>query len=150
MRYPDGSRFAVMPSDDVYYAAPGVATVRWEPEGKLVLVEWEGWSNSTEFAALLEAEIRALIEHRGSRLLADCRRQRVLSPADQARDREWLPRAVAAGLKRFAIILPTSGLATTNIRDRLGGAAAGTIDIAYFQTVDEARTWLTGKTPRAV
>ena len=134
-----------MPADNVYFAAPGVATVRWDPEGQLVLVEWEGWSNSKEFAALLAAEIQALTEHHGSRLLADCRRQRVLSPADQARDKEWLPLAIAAGLKRFAIVLPTSGLATTNIRDRLGKEPGGALEISYFKTVEEARTWLTGK-----
>jgi hypothetical protein len=133
-----------MAVDNVYYAAPGVATVRWEPESELVLVVWEGWSNSKEFAALLAAEIEALTEHHGSRLLADCRRQRVLSPADQARDSEWLPRAIAAGLKRLAIVLPTSGLATMNIRDRLGKAPGTTLEIAYFDGVDEARTWLTG------
>jgi len=133
-----------MPADNIFYAAPGVATVRWEPQGKLVLVEWEGWSNSKEFAALLAAELQALTENHGSLLLADCRRQRVLSPADQARDKEWLPRAIAAGLRRFAIVLPTSGLATTNIKDRLGTAPGGTLAISYFDTVDEARTWLIG------
>jgi hypothetical protein len=133
-----------MPVDNIFYAAPGVATVRWEPEGKLVLVEWEGWSNSKEFAALLAAELQALTENHGSLLLADCRRQRVLSPADQARDKQWLPLAIAAGLRRFAVVLPTSGLATTNIRDRLGTAPGGTLDIAYFATVDEAGTWLIG------
>lgn len=139
-----------MPTDNVYYAAPGVATVRWEPQGKLVLVVWEGWSNSKEFAALLAAELKALTENHGSLLLADCRRQRVLSPADQARDKEWLPHAIAAGLRRFAIVLPTSGLATTNIRDRLGTAPGGILDIAYFDTVDDARTWLAGDRRPAV
>ena len=56
-----------MSSDNLYFAAPGVATVRWEPEGRLVLVEWEGWSNSTEFVALLAstdaAGARAVAEH---------------------------------------------------------------------------------------
>jgi SpoIIAA-like len=131
-----------MPADHVYFAVPGVATVRWEPEGELVVVEWEGWSDSDEFAALLAAEIRALTEHRGSRLLADCRRQKVLSPADQDKDRQWLPRAVAAGLKRFAIVVPASGLATTNIKDRLGAVPTTTLEIAYFDGVDEAKAWL--------
>jgi hypothetical protein len=134
----------VMAADHVYFAVPGVATVKWEPDGNLVLVEWEGWSDSEEFAALLEAEIRALTKHRGSRLLADCRRQKVLSPADQDKDRQWLPRALAAGLKRFAIVLPTSGLATTNLKDRLGTAPTGTLEIAYFDGVDEAKAWLAG------
>jgi hypothetical protein len=139
-----------MPADNLDFTAPGVAAVRWELEGKLVLVEWEGWSNSKEFAALLAAELQALTENHGSRLLADCRRQRVLSPADQARDKAWLPLAIADGLRRFAIFPPTSGLATTNIRDRLGTTPGSTFDIAYFSTVDEARTWLTGKPGPAV
>ena len=129
---------------DIYFAAPGVASVRWEPEGELVVTEWEGWSDSEEFAALLAAEIQALTKHRGTRLLADCRRQKVLSPGDQDKDRQWLPRAVAAGLKRFAIVLPASGLATTNIRDRLAPGPSTTLEIAYFNSVDEAKAWLAG------
>lgn len=133
------------PADsDVYFNAPGIASVRWDAHGKLVLVEWEGWADSAEFAALLDAEVRALSEHRASRLLADCRRQKVLHPDDQERaDKEWLPRALAAGLKRFAIVLPTSVLAAMNVQDRLGKVPSATLDTAYFEGVDQARTWLT-------
>ena len=135
----------MMPADrDVYFKTPGVASVRWDPTARLVLVEWEGWADSAEFAALLDAEVRALSEHRASRLLADCKRQKVLRPEDQERaDKEWLPRALAAGLKRFAIVLPTSVLAAMNLQDRLGRVPSTTIDIAYFDGVDEARAWLT-------
>ena len=135
-----------MKPDDggVYFDASGIASVRWDQSGKLVLVEWEGWADSAEFAALLDAEVRALTEHRGSRLLADCRRQKVLRPEDQDRaDKEWLPRAIAAGLKRFAIVLPTSVLAAMNVQGRLSKVPSSTLDIAYFEGVDEARTWLT-------
>ncbi len=130
-------------TDDVYFHAPGVASVRWDGEGQLVLVEWEGWANSTEFAALLDAEIHALRQHHGSRLLADCRRQKVLNPADQDRaNLDWLPRALAAGLKRIAVVLPSSGLAELNLKESLGKAPAGALDVAYFVTVEEAREWL--------
>ena len=129
---------------NVYFHVAGVATVRWEPTLELVQVDWEGWANSAEFVALLDAEVRALSEHRGSRLLADCRRQRFLSPIDQDKaDREWLPRALAAGLKRFAIVLPTSALAAMNLEDRLGKIPGTTLEIAYFEGLDEARTWIT-------
>jgi SpoIIAA-like len=129
---------------DVYFHVPGVASVRWDGTSQLVHVEWEGWANSAEFVALLDAEVRALIEHRGSRLLADCRRQRVLSPVDQdTADREWLPRVLAAGLKRFAIVLPTSALAAMNLEDRLGKIPGTTLEVAYFEGIAEARTWIT-------
>ena len=107
-------------------------------------VEWEGWADSKEFADLLDAEVRALRENGGSRMLADCRRQRVLSPIEQDRaDREWLPRALAAGLKRFAIVLPSSVLAAMNLQDRLGKIPVATLEVAYFGGVDEVRTWVT-------
>lgn len=100
-------------------------------------------ANSTEFAAILDAEVRALKDHGGSRLLADCRLQKVLSPADQDRaGREWLPRALATGLKRFAVVLPVSGLAGMNLRDRLKEVPTAKLDVGYFATVEQAREWL--------
>jgi hypothetical protein len=128
---------------DVYFYAQGVASVRWDPAGSTVLVEWEGWASSAEFMALLDAEVRALTEHSCTQLLADCRRQKVLSPADQEwGDREWLPRAVAAGLKRFAIVLPISVLATMNLQERLRKVPETVLRVGYFNTLEEARAWL--------
>lgn len=117
--------------------------MRWDDDAQIVLVEWDGWANSNEFAALLDAEIQALKEHRGSRLLADCRRQKVLNPKDQDRaNREWLPRALAEGLKRFAIVVPESVVADMNIRDSLDKASAPALEVGYFATLEEAREWL--------
>jgi hypothetical protein len=130
---------------DVYFKTPGVASVTWDQSAQLVMVKWEGWADSTEFKELLEAEILALQQHRGSRLLADCRQQKVINPADQERaNREWLPRALAAGLKRFAVVLPISGLAEMNIRDALGKVPDTALQVAYFATVEEGKAWLAG------
>jgi hypothetical protein len=129
----------------VFFDKPGVASVKWDEDGQFVLVEWQGWANPSEFAALLEAEIVALRKHKGSLMLADCRRQKGLSAADQVRANEvWLPRALAAGLKRFAVVLPSSGLAAANLKERLGRVRAGTLEVAYFPTPEEARAWLCG------
>jgi hypothetical protein len=128
---------------DVYFHAPGVASVRWDDTSSTVLVEWEGWASGPEFMDLLNAGLKALEDHRGSRWLADCRRQKVLNPVDQDRaDREWLPRATAAGLKRFAAVLPASVLATMNLKERLGKVPASVMKVGYFDTLEEARDWL--------
>ena len=97
--------------DHVYFAASGV--VRWEEPHGTVVVEWEGWANTAEFAGLLDAEIAALKAHSGSRMLADCRRQRVLN-----------------GLSPEMVL-----------RQRLDSAKQA-IRIRYFASVDEAREWL--------
>jgi len=128
---------------DVYFDLPGVASVRWDEDGRFVHVEWRGWANPSEFSDLLDAEIVALREHRGTRMLADCRRQKGLSAADQDRaDKVWLPRALALGLKRFAVVVPSSGLAAGNLKERLGKVRAGALEVAYFATPDEARGWI--------
>lgn len=130
-------------SDETYFSVPGVASVRWDEPSSTVMVEWDGWANSAEFTALLDAEVKALREHGGSRLLADCRRQRVLNPADQERaDREWVPQVLEAGLRRFAIVLPVSDVAAAHLRERLGKVPQTAMQIDYFGSVEEAREWL--------
>lgn len=127
--------------DDVYFTVPGIATVRWDEPQSTVLVQWDGWANTAEFKSLLDAEVKALRDHNGTRLLADCRRQRVLNLADQERaNREWLPQVLAAGLKHFAIVLPESETAAGHLRERLSSVTE--MEVGYFTTVEEARDWL--------
>ena len=127
----------------VFFDKPGVASVRWDEEGQLVLVEWRGWADPTEFAALLDAEIVALRKHKASLMLADCRRQKGLSAADQVLANEvWLPRALAVGLKRFAVVVPSSGLAEADLKQRLAKVRAEALEVEYFLTPEEAREWL--------
>ncbi len=134
-----------MPGADgtVYFDRPGVATVKWDQTHRTVLVEWAGSASPDEFLDLLDAEVRALHETHGTLILADCRRQGVLDPAAQdLADRDWLPRATAAGLRRFAVVLPSSRVAAVNLEDRLSRLPAERLEICYFATVDEARRWL--------
>ena len=132
--------------DQTYFTVPGVASVRWVEAQQLVLVQWEGWANSTEFREILDAEFRALKEHGGSGLLADCRLQRVLNPDEQVRaNREWVPRVVEAGLKRFAVVLPLSDMAAGHIQERLSEIPGSAFEVAYFTTVEDATSWLRGR-----
>ncbi|HYM67016.1 MAG TPA: STAS/SEC14 domain-containing protein [Patescibacteria group bacterium] len=128
---------------DLYFDLPGVATVRWDPATVTVVVEWAGLADATEFTALLDAEIRALRDHDATRLLADCRLQKVLNAgAEDWADREWLPRAIGAGLRRFAVVLPESEAAAGNVRRHLGHVPSKTLEVGYFETVEAARAWL--------
>ena len=130
-------------TEEIYFSVPGVATIRWEEEEQLVFVVWEGWAKTAEFEELLEAEVRALKEHSGSRLLADCRRQRALNQATQfTAEQEWSPRVIEAGLKRFAVVLPESEQAAAQLRERLDQLPKGGFKMAYFASVDEARKWV--------
>jgi hypothetical protein len=132
--------------DGVYFAAPGVVVVKWDPTSKSVCIEWQGWANPTEFAAANEAGLRALTEHHTSRWLADLRNLKAIQQSDQDWiTRDWFPRMLAAGLARMALVNAKSGLAMMNIRDILAKVPSTTaLEVEYFATVDEAREWLAG------
>lgn len=133
--------------DGVFFDRPGVAVLKWDPTSESVYVEWQGWADSTEFALLLEAGLRALREHHGSRWLADCRNMRTIKESDQEWiDRSWFPRALAAGLRRMAVLMPKSGLTKMNVEDILGRVPATKLAVAYFETIEEAKEWLTRPT----
>jgi hypothetical protein len=127
----------------VYFDRPGVASVTWDETRRTVVVEWVGGASSEEFSALLEAEVRALQDHGGVLLLADCRRQPEISPADQDRaDREWVPRVNAAGLRRFAVVLPKSRMAAVDLQDRVARYPDGAFEARLFFSVEQAQDWL--------
>ena len=130
---------------NVFYDRPGVAVVTWDEDSHAVYIDWRSWADPEEFEQLLEAGIRALAEHHGSRCLADCRNMKAINPADQELiDRNWFPRAHAAGLRRMALVVPYTGLTRIHLEDMLGQLPGSELQVAYFGTVEDATAWLTG------
>jgi hypothetical protein len=128
---------------NVFFDRPGVALMRWDPKSRAVCIEWKGWADPTEFAAALEAGLGALIEHRGSRWLADCRDMKAIQLSDQEwLDRSWFPRMIAAGLRRMAVVIPKSGLVMTNLEDIMRKVPGSKMEVAFVATVAEAEKWL--------
>lgn len=128
----------------VFFQTPGVAVLRWDPGSGAVFIEWQGWADSTEFALLLEAGLRALKQYHGSRWLADCRNMKTIEQADQDwLDRSWFPRMLEAGLRRMAVLMPKNALAKMNVENILGKVPGTRLEVAYFATVRAAREWLT-------
>jgi hypothetical protein len=127
---------ASQPSDEdpVYFNRPGVALVTWNRDLRAACLESQGWADTRESQAALDAVIRALKAHRGSRCLVD-NRKKAIRAADQAWIAEdWLPRAVGAGLRLTAIVELESGPATVTINE---------VEVRYFSTVVRAAEWLT-------
>ena len=117
--------------------------MRWDAACDAVHVDWQGWADSAEFVALNEAGLSALREHRSSRWLADCRNLKTIKLADQEWvDRDWFPRALAAGLRRMALVIANSKLAQMNIEQILSRIPGTKLDVAYFATEVMARDWL--------
>jgi hypothetical protein len=126
----------------VYFNRPGVAVVTWDPTLRTVYIDVQGWADLTELAAVLEAGLQALTEHHGSQWLADARNVKVISQPDQDWIvQEFFPRALAAGLKRIALVIANERAMTT-VDQLLVRLTAAKFEAAYFPTKDKARSWL--------
>jgi hypothetical protein len=137
-----GSTDPVPPDDKVYLETPYVS-VRWVSAGRWVQIEWKAWANSPEYRAAHETVLRALRENRCAKNLIDAMHARVVSDADQLwLIEDWIPRAIAAGRRWTAVVMPKSALGRT-ISENIdkGPRRAGT-NVQYFQTVEEAAAWL--------
>jgi hypothetical protein len=131
-------------ADNVFFNRPGVATVLWDPAIQAVSTEWHGWADRAEFVAVLEASLRALKKHHGSKGLVDSRRQRALPWPDQDWvSRQWFPRAISAGLQRLALVVPESELVMKGIEEVVSTVQGTSLEVAYFATRAEASSWLT-------
>ena len=125
------------------FVIPGVVTVGWDAVSRAVLVTWKGRGTADDFRRLLAEELAALRARSAKNLLADLRRQPPLEPELQDyADSQWLPRAVAAGLRRFAVVVPDHRDAAVNVEDRLGRIDRQRLEVGFFHGVDAAREWL--------
>ena len=96
-----------------------------------------------QFVDSLEASLVAIKKHRASRGLVDSRYQKAVPQPDQDWvNRDWFPRALAAGLRRLALVIPESALAMMSIEDVLSRVRGTMLHVEYFATAAQARTWL--------
>jgi hypothetical protein len=125
------------------YLDESFAAVSWNAKEQAVQAEWKGWATSPEYRAAHEAMLLGIRENLASRLLADCRLMKLIVDADQRWTNEvWLPRALAAGLHRAAVLLPQNQLAKLHIDDLAARSSMDAGRYRFFATMPEACAWL--------
>ncbi len=113
---------------------------------RAVVMEWSGYFTSAQFRAHTLEMFETLKQHGCTRVLALVREMLIIG----MEDREWLlnsflPRAIAAGFTRCAILAPRHHFNRVAIEEILRHADRSRLTTALFETEDEARRWL--KTP---
>ena len=123
--------------------------IGYDPAVPCVSMAWSGYHTSEVFRAQNESVLAELTTRRASRLLCDIRTFLLIGATDQDwLTTNWLPRAVAAGLRTCAIVAPVfyfNRVAVHTVVERLDKQ---TLSVAYFDTTESARAWLcTGGIP---
>jgi hypothetical protein len=133
-------------NDDKTYLDAPYLSIRWRSIPQILYAEWKGFATSAEFRSALLTGVRAIREHHVVGYVSDARKARVIGPEDEVWSREvWLPRAVAAGLKRMAIVTASAGLGKMAYDDAATAMDSHGLSMRTFNSVATATTWtLTG------
>jgi hypothetical protein len=103
-----------MAEDQIYLDEPYLS-IRWRGGQQILYAEWKGFATSAEFRAALSTGLRAIREHHVVGYVSDARKAKVFVPDDQRwAMTDWAPQAVAAGLKRMAMVTAETRLATSS------------------------------------
>jgi hypothetical protein len=128
---------------DKTYSDEAYVSVRWEKAGQWVVAEWKSWASSIEFRAACEKVLLAVEENHSSKWLIDSRNMRVVVERDQRwLIEDWAPRMDRAGIRRTAIVVPRSGLASLNIENVGEAHPLDSEHRQAFATLEEAKLWL--------
>lgn len=132
-----------MPTHEKIYVDAPHLTVRWSDVTRCVVIEWKAWTDSAAFRAAYDTVLDAIRENRGSRLLIDLRKARVLAEDDQKWIVEdWGPRSVQAGVRRRAIVAPERALPRMISDSVQRRVPVGLLEVRAFGSIEEATDWL--------
>ena len=127
----------------VYLDTPQ-ALVRWDEPTKTAFIEWRGFADGQDYRNALNTLLEVMTSRGTRKILADTRLSKVITPEDQVWvTTNWMPRAVQAGFKWSALIVPKSALGKMSIDrmvEKLG--PDNVVETKYFDDLEKARKWL--------
>src|SRR6202521_2604302 len=127
--------------DETYLDEPYLS-IRWRAIPQILYAEWKGFATSDEYRAALLTGVRAIRERHVVGYVSDARKAKVILPEDEKWGREvWLPQAVAAGLRRMAVVTAGAGLAQGEYDDAAADMDSHGLSMRTFGSVAEATVW---------
>jgi hypothetical protein len=139
--------------EDGVYVDEAWLLLRWDSEHNCLFAEWKGFATSAEFQGALLKAIDVIRDKNGAAFVNDTRKLELVSDDDQRwLMSTWPTLAIAAGLKRLAIVMAKTGLSKMAIQDMLKAradqlarepsAAAPALQSRTFDSVSDALQWI--------
>jgi len=128
--------------EDLYLDEPWLS-VRWDHDHNCVHSEWKGFANTLEFRRGTMRTLDAIRDRQADSLVSDTRRLEVVVNEDQLWMRDtWVPMAVAAGLKRIALVVAHHGLGKFAVQEIVTQVGPTAFVTRTFDTLPEALEWV--------
>jgi hypothetical protein len=118
-------------------------TIHWDEDGGIVWAECKDSATGEPLKRALEAALRVVVEKKAHRYLADTRLLGTMDPADvKWANENWLPRVVAAGISRMALLAPKKAVVALAVRSFMARINGRELANVYFDDLEAARAWL--------
>jgi hypothetical protein len=119
------------------------AKLVYDQDRKIVQHCFHAALDSENLRAVLNKGVDMLKTHRATKWLSDNREIGPHSPEDGAWvNNDWLPRAVAAGWKYWALVVPHDTMARMNMGEFVNSFYERGVRIMVFTDIAEAWDWL--------
>lgn len=127
---------------EVLYDSP-FATMWYYPENKIIHHQIHKFIFGQEFQNLMLAGMNAVKKYHAKKWLSNDRSNAMLRKEDVEWSGEnWLPQALQAGWKYWAIVLPTKSIGRKNMEDSARDSSAMGLITRVFDSEEEALRWL--------
>ncbi len=115
----------------------------YHPETGIVHHRIKGYLPPGDFRKLLSASAELLETRRASKYVSDDRSNVVVDPEDiKWADDHWYPRVAKAGLKHWALVLPSTMVGTLQAKSILEARRKQGLDVEGFGRLEDALAWL--------
>jgi hypothetical protein len=137
-----GERLITPRSDAVYLDEPWLSII-WDDDVRCVYAKFKAFANSAEFRAGTLTILEAIKDKHAAALISDNRKLEGVAPEDQLWLRDtWVPLAVAAGIKRIAVVLAKYGLGKIASEEIISQIGESVFKMATFESLPEAMKWV--------
>ncbi len=117
--------------------------IYFDSEVNSVIMEWDGYSTSSEFREGTELMLNTLLKNNTYKVLADIRDMNLIGMQDQQwLEKDFLPRAISFGFQAIAIIKPDYYFNKVAVESISYKVDQNKLLINYFENIGEAREWL--------
>lgn len=126
----------------VHFDSPFVALHLDEAE-QCIWAEWKGVPAGDPMKNAFEVALRLITEKGVRKWLADTRNLGTMDPADvKWVNDEWVPRAVAAGIRWMAFVAPKKVVMQLAVQSFMSRINDRELANGYFDSLEAARAWL--------
>lgn len=118
-------------------------TIHWDEDTKVIWAEWKETPAGEPYRRGLNAAIDLIRQKKGRKWLADVKHLGAVSTEElKWTNEDWMPRALAAGLRWMAFVTPKKAITKVMVKNVVSRVDDHDLSIAHFETFDEARDWL--------